>query len=584
MMKRWRWNGPAGSPARGRRGWAALAGCAVVAAVALLAVDAGIFGGSGEPGRFGGSGLAFAREPVEATFPHAKHARLFPTCQGCHTGIERGDAEAHYPTPALCANCHDGVERHTVDWQGPTRGPSNLRFSHPEHIRESGRRGEPVSCMGCHGEDGAESRWMRVAAAQPENCLSCHAHRAEAHLAASNRCSVCHLPVTEAKALSAGRIAQFPKPEWHESPDFLLEHGRGLGTAVLAARGESAPAPNCAVCHARQSCERCHLDASARPAIMALAPDDRVALLVRDLPPEYPVPPSHERADWLSRHGGVAAADVQRCSTCHAASSCTSCHIGSGGQQVIASLPEARPDGPSGVLLRALPGRLRIGSAAEPGAMRGMAPGSSRGRAPERRDPVHTPDSLRIAALGPEAVSLPERGRHATERVVRVHPAGFDRSHGAAAASDQMRCTGCHEQRTFCAECHTGASRPGFHPANFVARHAAEAYSRDLNCTSCHNTETFCRACHIETGRGSSGPLQAGYHNAQPLWILQHAQAARQNLETCTSCHVQRDCMQCHSQVGGRGISPHGPGFDADRAASKNAVVCFRCHYGGPPR
>src|SRR5690606_219934 len=143
---------------------ATLALGAIAAALALIAAGAGLFGGRGDAGWFGGrGGLAFAQPPAEQSFPHARHARLFPTCQGCHAGIERGDTDTYYPTPALCANCHDGVERRAVRWQGPSSAPTNLRFSHPVHIRESGRAGEPVPCMSCHGVDGAGTAWMVVA-------------------------------------------------------------------------------------------------------------------------------------------------------------------------------------------------------------------------------------------------------------------------------------------------------------------------------------------------------------------------------------------------------------------------------------
>jgi hypothetical protein len=81
---------------------------------------------------------------------------------------------------------------------------------------------------------------------------------------------------------------------------------------------------------------------------------------------------------------------------------------------------------------------------------------------------------------------------------------------------------------------------------------------------------------------GTSGRLQAGFHDAQPFWLLNHAKPARQGLESCTTCHKQTDCLQCHSTIGAFRVSPHGPGFDAKRVQSKNARICFACHLSDP--
>jgi hypothetical protein len=54
----------------------------------------------------------------------------------------------------------------------------------------------------------------------------------------------------------------------------------------------------------------------------------------------------------------------------------------------------------------------------------------------------------------------------------------------------------------------------------------------------------------------------SGFHDAKQAFSLNHGQAARQNLESCVSCHAERDCLTCHSSLGGRRFNPHGPGFD----------------------
>ena len=176
----------------------------------------------------------------------------------------------------------------------------------------------------------------------------------------------------------------------------------------------------------------------------------------------------------------------------------------------------------------------------------------------------------------------PHQAKDST-RLVRVHATGYAKAHGRAAAAGEMQCAGCHAQK-FCADCHGGekAARR-YHPGNFVATHAPQAYGRETNCSGCHNAQAFCRDCHAQAGLAvkNSAQRSATYHNARPQWLLQHGQAARQDLATCATCHQQTYCMQCHSQLGSR-INPHGPGFDAARMSAKNSQTCLVCHFKNP--
>ena len=112
--------------------------------------------------------------------------------------------------------------------------------------------------------------------------------------------------------------------------------------------------------------------------------------------------------------------------------------------------------------------------------------------------------------------------------------------------------------------------RPGYHPAGFLTTHPAAAYSRESSCSECHNQGEFCANCHLNAGLVSSGRLRGtGYHDAKQSFLLNHGQAARQSLETCTSCHAERDCLTCHSATGSRRFNPHGPGFDPGRSGER---------------
>jgi len=482
----------------------------------------------------------------EARFPHAKHKGLFPTCIGCHAGVLDERATERYPTVEQCVGCHDGREVARVSWDGPQREPSNLRFSHAEHNREANLGVDPaLNCRSCHAQRG-DTAFMAVQRERASLCISCHEHRATAHLVDAE-CRTCHVTLVQARALSDSAIAAFRRPPSHEQPDFLEKHG------VTAAESQA----RCSVCHARESCERCHMNAASLPAIAALESDPRVARLVATRDAAYPVPPSHLRPDFSFAHGREARARIQSCATCHAQASCRACHTGTGASRTISRLPQGRPGAPAGVQLRGSDPAHPPAPVPAPDRVMGANDGNGAQRA----------DTVRRLARGPVAVN--------------VHPAGFLATHGPAAASAQLTCEGCHS-RKFCSDCHGGEGERRFHPPNFVVRHAPEAYARQRDCASCHNTEVFCKDCHQSSNTAASGRRDVAFHNAQPLWLLQHGQAARQGLESCASCHAQRDCMQCHSTLGW-GISPHGPGFDPRRVAKRNTQMCGYCHIGGDP-
>lgn len=170
-------------------------------------------------------------------------------------------------------------------------------------------------------------------------------------------------------------------------------------------------------------------------------------------------------------------------------------------------------------------------------------------------------------------------------RIADVRPPGhtpdFATRHGTAAAAGLLQCGVCHTERQ-CADCHADAERPRFHAIGFVLRHGPEAFSRDAECTACHSGEVFCRDCHAGLGLASEGRTGGAFHDAQPTWLLAHGLAARQDLESCTTCHEERSCLRCHSAKAGFRVSPHGPGFDPADAAGKSQQSCGICHLSLP--
>jgi hypothetical protein len=493
------------------------------------------------------SSIAWAVSGDESVFPHRAHQGIFPTCESCHAGVVSGQREQRFPDPATCAQCHDGREQARVSWSGPTRHPDNLRFSHQTHAQVAGFGMGTADCAQCHQQPG-ERGFMAVMRAIPENCISCHAHRATAHLAQDSPCAQCHVPLVEAASLSLDRVRGLPAPPSHQRPDFILDH----------APAQSGVA-SCATCHSRESCERCHMNADRLPGVADLGSDPRVATIVASQPASYPLPPSHLRPEFASNHGDLARGNIQSCANCHAQPSCRSCHTGQGASREIAQLPMPRGGGPRGVELMRRP---QWGDA------------SPRGRV----QPVATLASAGADGRVPIAQAMADTGSRA--RFVRVHPPGYDRTHETDASTKRLDCASCHTKK-YCSDCHQGEAKRRYHPPNFLQRHAPESYGRQQNCSSCHNPTLFCKSCHQQTGLGASGPLNTAFHNAQPNWLIQHARAARQELQSCATCHQQNDCTRCHSQRGW-GISPHGPGFNARAMAARSPSTCRVCHLSDP--
>jgi len=481
--------------------------------------------------------FALGRASVRAddiVFPHASHVRLFPIgCASCHAGITTGDSSAMFPAAAQCADCHNGRDAKPVTWTGWRARRLNLRFDHVRHLAASDSTGRRLDCVSCHGQGASSTQMTIVARPRPETCVSCHAHPAPSHFAVSSPCATCHAPLARPGAFSDSAVAALPRPVWHNDGRFLSTHG------ALSIERTST----CAACHTRESCARCHLNATKLQPIPSLGSDPRVARLVRDKPGVYPVPQSHGDAAFAEKHGGLARANIQSCATCHAQSSCRTCHTGLLGARWIDSLPKAEPG--RGVQLRHVP------------AVRPPAP--------------------MAVSLAVDTTPID------TARLVRVHAYDFVRTHGPTAATRRLNCAGCHEQH-YCTSCHQGTGQRRYHVYDYVYRHASEAYARETNCTSCHNTEVFCRSCHAQSvGIAANSQLRSGpAHSGQPLWLLQHGEAARQSMPSCVSCHQQTDCIKCHSAAGSR-ISPHGPDFDAARMQKKNPTLCTYCHIG-PPR
>jgi predicted CXXCH cytochrome family protein len=336
----------------------------------------------------------------------------------------------------------------------------------------------------------------------------------------------------------------------------------------------------CFACHGHPA-EDHFVDATCRTChesfVESGLPPTRLATL--------PVPADHRMPNFLmAGHGLDAQANIQKCSVCHTQERCTSCHVDVEAVPQIAAIPAA----PAGWTLPAYAVVYPVPpSHLAPGWVEQHGPAASR----QQCGACHTRETCttcHVEPAPPAIATLPSRAQAQAPgaMTVRQLPLShasrwFEREHSALASSQPANCQACHA-RQFCTDCHDAPADPTYHPRNFASQHSSQAYSRRLECSTCHEVRTFCRSCHIQVGMGAEGRLNPGFHDAEPLWLLRHARAARQGLESCTSCHTQRDCMQCHTEIGAFQVNPHGPNFDARRAQRRNPVICFACHITDP--
>jgi hypothetical protein len=435
---------------------------------------------------------------------------------------------AHQGLFPLCTGCHEGVPLGDVADYYP----------------------EPAWCNGCHdGVLEARVSWQGPTA-RVDNVTFAHAeHTADLAAAGDSTqdCAICH----------------------------IASGGERMAVADTVQIG------TCLTCHAHRATE--HLvDADCTSCHVPLAETQFELVHVEALP----TPADHQIASFLEgEHGRLVREDVGRCVTCHTQERCVSCHVDADRVE-IAALPTA----PTQMELPAWPAHYDVPpSHTERDWFSTHGSGASR----ETCATCHTSNDCVTCHVPPvpEAIlALPARadvvapGAGIVARAPESHGRMFFAdAHTTLAAADDASCATCH-QESFCVSCHDAPMQGGYHPAAFLSRHTASAFGRDAECSTCHSTQTFCRECHAEVGLAPAGGarLGAGYHDDGPVWLIRHGQAARQNLESCASCHRQVDCTQCHSELGAFKVSPHTLAFDAERAWARSPRTCLACHVGNP--
>lgn len=421
---------------------------------------------------------------------------------------------AVFPAASSCTSCHNGTVTARVSWQ-PRLMPRVSNLRFDHVQHAADRRARGDTTANCTDCHAASQRaWMAVRPAAVMQCLSCHAPGGGDHLTLPD--SACATcHLPLAKAAALTRQRIAAFPAPPSHTSPGFMTDRGHGQLAKGTDRTKPVAASCATCHARDFCAACHVNADELASVQGLLPDPRSLLT----PHVLKAPPSHALPQFETQHGKDAGTNGTTCRSCHTQESCATCHRN--------ALPAAARS-----LLKAKPGRAA--------------------------------------------------GAQTTARAPTSHTPMWRKSlHGPAAAAAGQSCASCH-QRQECLTCHVpNAARHGsYHPGGYLTRHPADAYSRASSCADCHNTGEFCQTCHNQAGVTARRTLlgAGGYHDGNRSFFLGHGKAARQSLESCVSCHVERDCLTCHSVVKGRGFNPHGPGFDPELMLRKNPQLCIACH------
>jgi hypothetical protein len=437
------------------------------------------------------------------------------------------------------------------------------------------------TCQGCHAgaQDSTRSIWPSA-----NDCANCHDGTIEKKVDWSPPAS------PRPTNLRFNHLIHSQKAAKRLSRDSVVCTSCHLAENAPWMRVRRAEVPRCLSCHgvraehlaaANPACGTCHVPLAEAASL----PAERIA--------RFPTPPSHFETSFALEHGKIAQPPTDTgahlvvspsCATCHARDFCITCHVNA-------------PEVPAIQALAPDPRSLAIKTRLEAPASHAATEFLQRHGQVARRESqscaaCHTQESCSTCHVTQPPIGIalhsagPGRGRGAV--VMRRRPAShgddFTDRHASMASASSRSCATCHI-RADCLDCHrpNAASAPGYHPAGFLSRHPASAYARETSCAECHNTGSFCTDCHQQAGHTARGPLRGGFHDAKQSFILGHGPAARQSLESCVSCHAQRDCLTCHSALGGRRFNPHGPGFDPERMRRHNPQTCAICHGAAIP-
>jgi hypothetical protein len=188
-----------------------------------------------------------------------------------------------------------------------------------------------------------------------------------------------------------------------------------------------------------------------------------------------------------------------------------------------------------------------------------------------------------LTTLAASAVAVAVVGAGPVSEVVPVADtpaAQFDHEKHAPLLPD---CTSCHANvggnvavypdPTFCAVCHDGSVQPrvDYTPSPTNPRYVHDPDVAADRCVTCHELD---------------GPVQRAVRpvSHDGAWESIHGREAAADPETCVTCHVREDCLDCHRSGS---ASPAGGYHETDflslhpASAYSRETSCADCHNNG---
>lgn len=123
--------------------------------------------------------------------------------------------------------------------------------------------------------------------------------------------------------------------------------------------------------------------------------------------------------------------------------------------------------------------------------------------------------------------------------------------HGGASSEANANCAMCHASGSAldCQGCHQGDAVVNPHPRNYLNSHGQDAHLSDMRCGTCHEQRSFCLDCHRDLNVLPTDHFRPGFVTPNGGT---HGEAAEFDLESCMSCHdtpnSEPTCARCHAK------------------------------------
>jgi hypothetical protein len=130
------------------------------------------------------------------------------------------------------------------------------------------------------------------------------------------------------------------------------------------------------------------------------------------------------------------------------------------------------------------------------------------------------------------------------------HTVSWGKDHGINWQIQANSCSHCHSM-SYCQDCHQGDNLDRqIHPLNYRMSHGLEARANKENCLTCHQEFSFCNDCHLIEMVLPKSHSYAGWSNGTNGGL--HAREAQYDFDYCQSCHSDSNsdvvCIRCHGR------------------------------------